>query len=313
MLESRSLVLTLLVVAPATAQLPSGVTPDPAAAIFSYDDIDRFAAAFERLPFVRDTAAFLDSAYLARASTGLRVYAGLYDVTGQALRDAIREEPERFGAVASEAPGLVRALEEELKAAFARLAALYPDALFPTTWFLVGPRVAGGALQREGLFIAVETYASPPARLRELTHLVAHELAHYQQAAWNPELYQRPTTLLGRAIREGSADLIAELISGAHINEVAHAFGVRHEALLWSRFREEMGGTDTGDWFFAEPADPSWPRDLGYFVGYRIARTRFEREGGGPAGIAAVVRVPDPRTFLETTGYTPGMQNEKEP
>lgn len=67
-------------------------------------------------------------------------------------------------------------------------------------------------------------------------HLVAHELVHYQQAAYDVERYQRLNSLLARAIKERAADYVAELLTGAHINPVAHAYGNRHEWDLWSRF-----------------------------------------------------------------------------
>lgn len=290
--------------------MPDGVVRDPAAAQILYEDLDRFAAAHARLTTHTDTLALLDSAYLARSTTGLSVYSAMYGLDAATLLAALHREPDRYASTAAAGPGAVRRLEPEVRAMMERLRALYPAAVFPPVYYLVGSQRAGGAVQREGVFIAVETYAlrrgEPPKHaFAELLHLVAHELVHYQQAAWNPELYESSNTLLARAIKEGVADFIAELVSGRHINAIAHAYGEAHERELWERFRHEMHDTATGEWFFATPTDPDIPRDLGYFIGYRIARARFLREGDAAAGVAALIRVTDYEALLVESGYDP--------
>lgn len=307
-------ILTLLL--PATgansliAQMPPGVERDPSAARLAYDDLDRFAEAYRRLPAISDTAALLDSAYLAGASVGLTTYARMYDVDAAVLAAALRATPRIFRRTAMQGPVAVRGIEAELRAAFRRLAARYPEALFPPVFFLVGRNHAGGAVQAEGILIAAETYVRreggkgrPVRKIDDLVHLVAHELAHYQQAAYDVERYQRSNSLLARAIKEGAADYVAELLTGAHINPVAHAYGNRHEWNLWSRFRCEMDATETGDWFFARPRDPTWPNDLGYYVGYRIAALRYAQETSFDGALAALLRVDDYEAFLCDSGY----------
>lgn len=280
-----------------------------------YDDLDRFAEAYRRLPAVRDTAALLDSAYLARATVGLTTYAGMYGVDPRALAAALGAGPEAFHRSAMEGPAAVRALEPALRATFRRLAARYPHALFPPVFYLVGRQHAGGAVQAEGILIAVETYArgarDPAAAGREideLVHLVAHELVHYQQAAYDVERYQSSNSLLARAIKEGVADYVAELLTGAHINAAAHDYGDGHEWELWRRFRCEMSGTETGDWFFARPRDPAWPNDLGYYIGYRIAALRYAHEPAPDQALASLLRVDDYETFLRASGYEAYLQ-----
>lgn len=289
------------------AQMPPGVERDPGTARLVYDDLDRFAEIHRRLPVVRDTAALLDLAYLAGATVGLTTYARMYDVEAAALAAALRGAPRVFHRTAMAGPVAVRGIERELRAAFGRLAARYPEALFPPVFFLVGRDHAGGAVQAEGILIAVETYVRSKGRedreIDDLVHLVAHELTHYQQAAYNVERYQRSNSLLARAIKEGVADYVAELLTGAHINPAAHAYGDRHEWTLWSLFRCEMDGTESGDWFFARPRNPAWPSDLGYYVGYRIAALRYARESSPGRALGAILQVDDYEAFLRDSGY----------
>jgi hypothetical protein len=252
----------------------------------------------------------LDSAYLAAATPGLRAYARVYGLDGAALAAAVAREPERYGRVASETLARVSALEPAVRRMLERYRELYADVVYPPIYFLVAHYVAGGTVQPEGVLIATEVYTQPAAggtpgdnTLDDLVHLVAHELTHYQHAAADPQRYQSANSLLARAIKEGAADFIAEKVSGGHINGPAHAYGVAHEWELWSRFRCEMHGTDTGDWFFRRPAEPDWPQDLGYFIGYQIVQSFFERQADATAAIAAIIRVADYPGLLEASGY----------
>ena len=113
---------------------------------------------------------------------------------------------------------------------------------------------SGGTTSPRGLLIGTEMYATdsttPTAelgeweranvhRLTDLPYLVAHELMHFQQA---PDT--GTVTLLQRALREGTADFLAERVSGGIINRPQHVYGDAHEAELWAEFRAAMHGTD---------------------------------------------------------------------
>lgn len=71
---------------------------------------------------------------------------------------------------------------------------------------------------------------------------------------------------------EGSADFVAELISGIRGSAAAQDFGRANERRLWAEFEPQMQATDVGTWFANDPPDER-PADLGYFVGYRIAES----------------------------------------
>jgi hypothetical protein len=61
-------------------------------------------------------------------------------------------------------------------------------------------------------------YLLPLRRGHGLPHVIAHESIHYQQN------YPDDRSLLAASIKEGSADFLAEMISGRHINEHVHAW-----------------------------------------------------------------------------------------
>lgn len=128
----------------------------------------------------------------------------------------------------------VLALAPALRSGFRSLQQLLPEAMFPPIWFVVGHLGAGGMVEREGVVIAAERYSDNPTLV---IPLVLHELAHFQSAMiQGVETYQRihgpEGTLLALALREGSAELIAELTTGQHINPAAERYGSQHEREL---------------------------------------------------------------------------------
>ena len=104
---------------------------------------------------------------------------------------------------------------------------LYPEAVFPDVYIVIGRLTSGGTTSDRGLLIGAEmngrTPGMPVEELNDwlkqvitpvdrIPHIIAHELIHFEQKYGGSEV------LLVQSIREGSADFLAELISGRHIN-----------------------------------------------------------------------------------------------
>jgi hypothetical protein len=290
-------------------QLPPGVTLDPDAAQLAVGDLRRMAEVVRALEAgpLQDTAAFITERYLAHASPGLRAYVERYDLTGPQIAAAIARRPSAYAQLDALADALLEQADE-YRSAFRRLQQLFPEAAFPTVWFVAGHYGAGGIARPEGAIVAVEQFSADPDRILPVA---LHEVAHFQQAmVQGSETYQSiygpGTTLLALALREGSAELIAELTTGRMVNEAAAEFGIHRERELWSRFRDEMLGSQTGDWMFVRPGDPAWPQDLGYWIGYRIARSYYDAAADKRVAIRDILALTDFEGFLRASGYAPG-------
>lgn len=177
--------------------------------------------------------------------------------------------------------------------------------MFQPVWFFVGGHGLQGLARPEGVFINAEGLIDSPD---ELVPLVMHELAHFQQAMVQGidtyrSIYGPDGTLLALALREGSAELIAELTAGRHINPVAERYGLEHEPELWARFQEDMHRREPGDWMFVQPANSEWPADLGYWIGYRIAKSYYENAGEKRQAIQDIMSLSEYEAFLRASGY----------
>lgn len=311
-----TLLLCCLIPLSACAQ-DARFTPDPDAARLVTEDLDRFWAAWDAAAAVDGTearSAVFQAQYLDAGSPGLEAFARLRIGDGAKLLKAIDKHPRyyaslraRTAALAAELPGIRETL--------GRMKVLYPEAVFPDVYFLMGRMNSGGTLDRTGLLIGVDMFGGGPgAPLEELGDwhrevvgesgnlpvIVAHEWVHFQQLS---DTGSQPT-LLQAAIGEGVADFIAELGAGRHLNDHVHAWAEPRAATLWTEFRGRMNGTDYAGWLYdaGEGSTDGRPADLGYWMGYRIASGYYARAADKTAAIREMLRIDDFDAFLKASG-----------
>lgn len=285
---------------------------DPARAQFVASDIPHFWAALDataRRPELAGRAEAYRELYFDPGSPGLTDYFYIKIRTlAQFVENVNRRAP--YYASLREASQTIPSHFGAMRQAFQRLKELYPDAVFPDVYFLVGRENSAGTVSLRGLLLGVEhgpfaPRAEAPSprdwlpNMEFLPYIVAHEVVHVQQKSG-------PHTLLRDALIEGGADFIGELISGRQTNPGAHEFGDAHEAEVWRRFAHDMHGTDDQDWIANAGSDrvgPTWAPDLGYYVGYQIAKAYYDHAADKRAAIRDLLALDDPDAILRASGY----------
>ena len=275
-------------------------TSNPDSARIVTTDVERFWRAFDQRAVLGSVKAF-DSLYLSNASPGLRDFARMRIGDAAALAQAVNRDSGFYQSVRAGTLALANEAGA-VRQSFRRLAALVPDAVFPDVYVIIGRRSAAGTVSNSGLLIGAEMVTAPTAALSDsasrrpsMAAVVAHELVHYQQRIVG-------RTLLAMALREGTADFIAELISGHELNSSLHAWLAPREQAVWMAFRAQTDDTEFARWFGA-PNDPAWPHDVGYAVGYRIAKASYDLTPDKRAAIHAMLNISDPRDYLARSGY----------
>jgi hypothetical protein len=149
-------------------------------------------------------------------------------------------------------------LKSTYQKSFVNLRKLYPQAIFPPVYFVIGKLRSAGTSSSEGLILGIDQACmSASADTKELSnwekgnistfenlpHTVAHELTHFQQDGMASD-----TTLLKAAIIEGMADFICELISGKSANENLLVYGKGREKEIWTDFKKEMFLNRSSNW-----------------------------------------------------------------
>ena len=185
---------------------------------------------------------------------------------------------------------------------FDNLKKIYPEAVFPDVYFVIGAKNSGGTAFNEGLIIGAEMFGKekndfkPVIDIDLVDEVVAHELIHFQQK------YAQNNTLLAQCIREGSADFICELIAGSHSNTKIHEYGNGHARELWNEFVIEMNGTNWTNWLYSSK-DKSRPKDLGYWIGYKITRAYYTNAVDKIKAIQEILNIKDFNSFLADSKY----------
>lgn len=304
-----ALVLSAL---PAAAdELVSEENPDAARIVV--EDIPRFWEAWDQRSAGAGFEGLLQSVYFDAGTAGLEDFTAARIGSAAELAKVVELRSGYYESI-RESTLRVSEFEPAIRASFYALEYLYPEAVFPDVYFLIGRMNSGGTTSRRGLLIGTEMYgltdAAPQDELDDwlrtvlkpveaIPHIVAHELIHYQQAD-----FIEPPDLLAKCLHEGMADFLAERVSGRHINEHIHRWALPREHELWASFRQRMEDEDHTGWLYGGQPD-GWPADLGYFIGYRICEAYFDRAEDKKRAVRELLQTRDAAQLLADSGYDP--------
>src|ERR1044072_2988379 len=287
------------------AQSSPQLNREPATVKFVTSDIGNFWRAYDLAAKETDKAkrvAIFQSEYLDKGSPGLKDFLRLRIKSAENLVSAIDRMPQYYASIRPQTLQVQR-MEKRMRAAFVKFKSIYPAAVFPDVYFLVGVTNSGGTTGPSGLLIGTEMYGKTmKAPLDELSDwlrvvissvdhvpaIVAHESCHYNQ---NYSSAPENRNLLGKALQEGSCDMIGELISGGTINEHLKVYGKTHDAEIWRDFEANMYKQDISNWFYNAATAKDKPADLGYYVGYLITRAYYRNAKDKRQAIHDIVNI----------------------
>src|SRR5690606_27083869 len=212
------LLLCCLLPLSACAQEPA-FSPDPESARLVTHDLDRFWTAWDAAADAEGAearAAIFQQRYLDAGSPGLQAFTRLRIENGEKLVAAIDTHP-RYYASLRPRMATLDARMPAIRGMLRRMEALYPAAVFPDVYFLIGRMNSAGTADAAGLLIGVEMFGrgdgvpldelgdwhrAVVGEFDNLPAIVAHEWVHFQQ---DSDIDGQPT-LLQAAIGEGVAD-----------------------------------------------------------------------------------------------------------
>ncbi|HEX8286686.1 MAG TPA: DUF2268 domain-containing putative Zn-dependent protease [Pyrinomonadaceae bacterium] len=308
---------------------------DPNKTKFVTSDIDNFWRAFDLAAKESERQrkiAIFQTEYLDKGSIGLQDFLRLRIKSAKDLVDIIELLPRFYSSVR---PSTLRVaeMENEMRKSLLKFKQIYPEAVFPDVYFVIGIANTGGTASKNGLLIGTELYGATintprdefPALFKtflpdvkeanELNHLVskaldtalkpieklpftvAHESCHFNQN------YPKQTTLLEKSIQEGACDFIAELTAGEVINPSLKIYGDQNEAKLWKDFQMEMNGKDLSKWMYNSFKIKDRPGDLGYYMGYKISKEYYRNAKNKQSAVRDILNIKDFDAFFEKSLY----------
>lgn len=295
-----NLFATLLFVTSVTSLRAQPFNTEPVKAVFHTEDIALFWSVYDLSSPKPDGDAF-QKIYIEAGSAGLKAFVPNRIESGQHLAKVIKNNAAYYASIRESSLSIANK-KERFYECFAALKSIYSEAVFPDVYFVIGAKNSGGTTFDGGLIIGAEMFGEESATIQvpldiELVdEVVAHELIHFQQQ------YVKDNSLLAQSIREGSADFIAELIAGNHSNKKIYAYGDAHEKELWTEFSKRMFDNDWTNWLYYQK-DKSRPKDLGYWMGYKITKAYYDKASDKNVAIREILNIQDFKSFLEKSGY----------
>ena len=324
----RTVALTISILFVSTvsiAQSGKQLNRDPATVKFVTSDIANFWLAYERAAKETDKAkriAIFQTDYLDKGSPGLKDFLRLRIKSAENLVSTIDRMPRYYASIRPQTLRVQR-MEKRMRSAFEKLKSIYPNAVFPDVYFLIGVSSSGGTTGPSGLLIGTEMYGktdkSPMDELsswlrvvlstvENVPAIVAHESCHYNQR-YSTAPDQRH--LLGKALQEGACDMIGELMAGRTINEHLKVYGRTHDDEIWRDFEAEMYKPDFSKWLYNASSVKEKPADLGYYVGYMITRAYYRNAKDKRKAVHDILNIQDARAFYEASGVRVKRANDK--
>lgn len=308
---------------------------DPEKAGFVTSDIDNFWRAFDLANKETDRKkkiAIYQTEYFDKGSKGLKDFVRMRIKSAENLYNTIEKLPNFYASI-RQSTLRVREMEKNMRRSFRKFKRIYPDALFPDVYFVIGIANTGGTASANGLLIGTELYGltdkTPRGEFIELFKtfmpnvkdeselrllatkytdvalkpiegipaIVAHESCHFNQK------YPPLDTLLAKAVQEGACDFIGEKISGKLMNPAQKAYGEKREADLWREFQTEMNGKNEKNWMYNALNAKTRPPDLGYFIGYKISQSYYRNAMNKRQAIRDIFQIKDFPEFLRQSSY----------
>ncbi len=256
----------------------------------------------------KPTAEVLDRDYIKGGTDGVRQFVPHRILSGEELAKTVAEN----GALYDNARKCLQALpavRTRLHTAFAKLARLYPEARFPPVTILIGRNNSGGTTGKSGVLIGLEVVCHTTPEKGDIaafmTTLIMHEYGHVQQFPDGGEDAHR-ADLLTQSLIEGEGELTAELTTGHISNTQLLAWTKGHERAIDEAFVADMDKTDLKPWLYNGRGTAEKPGDLGYWVGWRIAKAYYLKARDKPAALKTLFELKDPKAILAASGWKPG-------
>jgi len=271
------------------------------------DDAERFAKLFTHISELNET--HIKNKYLSLGTKGIDIFTPNRIKNEKNLMRAISENSGAYKKGIDVCLPAARNIARDAKQVMDDVKTLLVQEKSAPTYILFGADNSGGTASKEGLSLGLEVlcrFAETEEEAKKLIlALVAHEIVHVYQAR-QPVNQTKKYTLLRQALSEGFADFIANHVLGI-INQSEierHNFGVKNESVIWSEFKAVMNGEEFTPWMYGSGGEGR-PKDLGYWLGKRIAQAYYEKSDDKKKALAELLYLKDPQSILLSSGYNP--------
>ncbi|SIS82544.1 Predicted Zn-dependent protease [Chryseobacterium ureilyticum] len=289
-------------------------------------DIRNFWKAYDEVQKIENTEEKISTfqkLYIDKSTAGLKDFISSRNFTSQQWIESLTSKPKFWNSIRGKTENIGKDFKN-INTLYQRFSQLYKDFSPPKIYFTIGNLKGGGTVIKGNLIIGSELAASDatvdyselPKNYQDrmkinsgIIFLTAHELVHTQQNLKGNE----QTNLLGLCLKEGSADFIAELLTGKKVEAPYIDYGMAHQDIVWQNFTKEKDGFDFQNWLSNTSTIKDRPADLGYFIGYIITKRFYENAKDKKVAIDQIMKLDFNNTSqteknLRDSGYQTEMK-----
>ncbi|MCI1268138.1 MAG: DUF2268 domain-containing putative Zn-dependent protease [Saprospiraceae bacterium] len=269
-------------------------------------DIDHFWMAFDKLVNCKnyyDSISAIQNYYFDLATNGFLQFIKVRDLYAPEYLRKLTAEYASYADVRENTYMTKEALPL-IETVFDSLKIIYPNFKPFQVCFAIGALRTGGTTTSEFILIGTElTTTGEKSKIpQRIKGIVAHEAIHTQQ-----KYVLKPGAVvcnqLDECLDEGVANFIGELITGTTNYGETDTYGYAHEAELWNEFKSTLCAANTDNWLYNGGNSNNRPADLGYFIGYRIAKTYYQKANDKKQAVIDLIAIDDPLSLLAKSGY----------
>lgn len=275
-------------------------------------DIPNFWKAYDSIKNSNEKAKIFSELYLEKASESFKKMIALSgDIRNPENYLRSFEEYPKFWESLRRPTLELQNIESEITECYGRVKELYPSFKPGDVCIFIGVRAIQASVPNNGNLIFMGGELNLEFDKIDLSEFKPEETFAYQNSTKSTIVHETihlqqkgdAEKLLGQAIHEGSADFLAELFLNEPYKSQAYIYGRANEEKLWHEFSKEMDSADISDWFYIESGKKDRPADLGYFIGYMISKSYYEKAKDKKEAIREIIEVTDFKKFLEISGY----------
>jgi hypothetical protein len=291
-------------------------------------DINNYWMAFDSICSTKDYTKqldFINRIYIKGGTPGVAAFMKARGYTDTLWVNNINAYPKFWASIR---PNTLKAFEsaKELGKQVKKLKTIYPDLKPSKIYFEIGGMNTGGTTSSDNVLIGTEIVTGDRntdvselqgswlknifsnGKSSSIVYLNLHEYIHTQQSGITQNV-------LGQAIREGSCDFIAELVMGKPVSTGYLTYGRAHADSLKKEFKKDMFSGRYTSWFY-NGGDEGEKADLGYYVGYEIAKGYYTNAKNKKQAVKDLISIDQSNavateSLLLKSGYFPEGFNKQ--
>jgi hypothetical protein len=257
-------------------------------------DVENFWKAYDEFQKTNDSIQqikYLNELFINKGTVGLQGIMIARKYTATSYREAILKHPEFWKTVRPKTLEINR-YKNSIEKAVLQFKKIYPKAKPAAIYFTIGALRTGGTTIGNKVLIGSEiALADKTVNTSELEKEYPHLPKYIEKNNPKETLVfgniheyihtQQDTTiansLLSRTLIEGIAEFVAEKTLQISSPNEAIIFGKKNDEKIKNAFAKELFTDFEGMWFWGNANNQFQIGDLGYYIGYAISKSYFEK------------------------------------